>query len=145
MSLKSVFQRSERVWIETTRDNRELQRSLTNAKNEIARLTGFLTVLAAPVPFTALSDPSLREMGIEFSKRLLLAQQGLRGESLPTEHGDSNAPRVRSAMLHAVDTSPEQHAGDAPSHPGDPVTAEIRSDAEPEGQAGNDGAPVPTA
>lgn len=77
------FSRSERVWIETTRDNDELRRSLIRAQNEIERLTGFLALLAAPVPFSALADKTFREMGSEFSKRLGIAQQALRGAAVP--------------------------------------------------------------
>lgn len=77
------FNRSERVWIDVTRDRDELGRRLISAQNEIDRLTAFLTILASPVPFSALADTTLREMGKEFADRLSLAQQALRGAAVP--------------------------------------------------------------
>jgi hypothetical protein len=83
MRQQQPFSRSERVWVEVTQDRDELRRRLINAQNEIDRLMGFLALLAAPVPFHVLADSSLKEMGHEFSNRLLLAQAALRGKSAP--------------------------------------------------------------
>lgn len=103
------FNRSERVWVEMTRDHDELRRALIRAQNEIGRLTRFLTALAAPVPFQALSDPSLHEMGLEFSKRLLLAQDALRGAEVPKPKGFFDGLRKEQQDSALAYDGPENH------------------------------------
>lgn len=107
--MKQPFNRSERTWINLTNDHDELRRELIQARGEVVRLTAFLTLLAAPVPFAALSDATLREMGLEFSKRLLLAQDALRGAAVPRPQGFFQGLSKEQQVEALAYDGPESH------------------------------------
>jgi hypothetical protein len=102
MRQQQPFHRSERVWVDMTQDRDELRRRLIGAQNEIDRLTDFLKLLAAPVPFQALADASLKAMGQEFSNRLLLAQDALRGNAVPEPAEMSETDEPGSELTNGV-------------------------------------------
>lgn len=88
------FSRSEAAWNTLTNERDRLRNDLAKARDEIKRQGTYLTLMTAPVAFSALADSTLRELAKEFANRIAIAQRGLNGEAVPTPISEYASKKV---------------------------------------------------